>query len=64
MIFFNIAFSISSSHVAYLCPSSFFGLSIPLSFNDIIPEVLCCIIAATAVTGTGLSFEKDFANVS
>lgn len=36
----------------------------PVSLSEIIPEVLCCNNAATAVTGNGSSFANAGASVS
>ena len=52
---FKVACSIGDSHVEYVFPSSPFGLSMPLPFLEIIPDVLCWINPATAVIPSGLS---------
>ena len=48
-------FSMGKSQVAYFLPSKPFGLSMPLPLSDTMPEVLCCITAATAAMGILLS---------
>ena len=53
--FLIIAFSTGASQVAYFFPSMPFGVSIPSPFLEIIPEVLCCTKAATAVVGRAFS---------
>ncbi len=42
-----------SSHVAEVWPAISAGLVMPLSFMLMMPEVLCWMIAAIAVTGIG-----------
>lgn len=56
--------SIGISQVAYVWPAILAGLVMPLSFMLMMPEVLCWMMAATAVTGSAASPETYAAMVS
>ena len=54
----------SAESVAYFMLSSPLGLSIPSPLREMMPDVLCWITAATAVTGSRVSPENAGARLS